>query len=810
MHDLQGIFPRFGNLLFDHRKVVLFILLLITCWFAYYIPTVRMLSDFADLLPQEHPYIKLHNSIRDTFGGANIITMAVEVEEGTIFDNDTLARIHRITEAVDQLTSINHNLVTSLTHRNTRRISLTPDGTIRSTTYYDPQRGEYTPLELEEMQRNVVASPRVFGLLVSPDMQAAVIKGTLNEGALDYGRIFTELQLIRDKESAPGIRIHATGHPVLVGWVDSYSVQILQIFLYTVFIVLGILIVYTRRLYGILLPLFGMAITSIWGVGFMGALGYHLDPLMLVVPFLISARAMSHGIQKVERYFLELARTNDKHVAARNTFNALFRPGGLAIVADASALFLIGLGSVPINDKMAVYASFWAVCMVFTVLVALPMLLAILPKPRDVAIKHTAVRAVFPKLAGVVGTHTRALTVLWSALAIAIVATFLSSKVQIGEPEPGSPLLYRDHDYNLSSKAINDRFPGSEELFIIARTDEKGGLKRPEVIKALADFQNYMLLDDSLGGAKGLNNLITQVNQMTRNDDPRWAVVPNRASDVGGLMFMYMMSAPVPGALLEFLDTDEQMANMVFYYKDHTGETIRRAIYMVKEWRSTVGDKIPGLHIDLAGGPVGVTAAINEEAYETNLIVVPAVLALIFLFTLWFYGSMHAGVMMLVSMGFATTLTYACMGLLGMGLNVNTVPMIAVGIGLGVDYAIYMMDRIKEAMHVARDLQDAVRRAVSTTGVAIALTATTLIGGIIMWVFMSDLRFQADSARLLIIMLVLNACAAMFLVPAWVEVFKPRFILKAGEERWSDTDTTLIDEVNGSPAVQGARPDGGN
>ncbi|MCL4791579.1 MAG: MMPL family transporter, partial [Gammaproteobacteria bacterium] len=300
--------------------------------------------------------------------------------------------------------------------------------------------------------------------------------------------------------------------------------------------------------------------------------------------------------------------------------------------------------------------------------------------------------------------------------------------------------------------------------------------------KALADFQNYMLLDPTMGGAKGLNNLVIQVNQMTRNDDPRWAVVPNRASDVGGLMFMYMMSAPVPGALLEYLDTDEQRANMVFYYKDHTGETIRRAIHMVKEWRDTVGSKVPGLHIDLAGGPVGVTAAINEEAFETNVIVVPAVLVLILMFTFWFYGSLHSGVMMLVSMGFATTLTYACMGLLDMGLNVNTVPMIAVGIGLGVDYAIYMMDRIKEEMHGAGDLQEAVKRAVSTTGVAIAFTATTLIGGIIMWVFISDLRFQADSARLLIIMLVLNACSAMFLVPAWAEIFKPKFIMQAGRE----------------------------
>ncbi len=783
MSEPQGFFPRFGNALFDHRKLVLLIVMLITAWFAWHIPTVRMLSDFADLLPQQHPYIKLHNSIRDTFGGANIITMAVEVDEGTVFTNETLSRIHRITEGMDKLTSINHNLVTSLTHRNTRKISLTPDGNIRSKTYYDPQYGDYSPDELAGMQRDVVASPRVFGLLVSPDLKAAIIKGTLNEGALDYGKIFEELQAIRLKEAAPGVHIYATGNPVLVGWVDSYSVQILQIFLYTVVIVLAILIVYTRRLYGILLPLFGMALTSIWGVGFMGVLGYNLDPLMLVVPFLISARALSHGIQKVERYFLELARTDDKQLAARNTFNALFRPGALAIVADAAALFLIGLGSVPINDKMAIYASFWAVSMVVTVLVTLPMLLAILPKPKNISIKRTIIRDVFPKLALVVGTRERAKAVLWVTLCIVLVATALSFRVQIGEPEPGSPLLYRDHDFNVSSKAINDRFPGSEELFIIARTDEKGGLKRPEVIKALADFQNYMLLDPTMGGAKGLNNLVIQVNQMTRNDDPRWAVVPNRASDVGGLMFMYMMSAPVPGALLEYLDTDEQLANMVFYYKDHTGETIRRAIHMVKQWRDEVGNKIPGLHIDLAGGPVGVTAAINEEAFDTNLVVVPAVLVLILMFTFWFYGSMHSGVMMLVSMGFATTLTYACMGLLDMGLNVNTVPMIAVGIGLGVDYAIYMMDRIKEEMHGATDLQEAVKRAVSTTGVAIAFTATTLIGGIIMWVFLSELRFQADSARLLIIMLVLNACSAMFLVPAWVEIFKPKFIMGTANER---------------------------
>lgn len=794
--DTNQIFPKFGNLLFNNRKVVLAIIFGITAFFAYQIPAVKMLSDFADLLPQEHPYIELHNSIRDTFGGANIIIIALEVEEGTIFTNETLDRIHRITQKLDNVSNINHNLVTSLTHRNTRKIWLTPDGTIKSVTYYNPNREEpYTEEDLEKIKRDVLSSTRVFGLLVSPDLKSALIKGTLNEGQLDYGKVFEELQQLRDEESAPGVRIYANGHPVLAGWVDSYSPQILQIFLYTIIIVLLILVVYSRRLYGVLLPLIGMVLTSIWGVGFMGLFGYNLDPLMLVVPFLISARSMSHGIQKVERYFLELARTGNKEEAARNTFNSLFRPGALAIVADACALALIGLGSVPINDKMSIYASFWAICMVVTVLVSVPMLLSIFPQPKDVVMKPNILRKIFPKVAEVTATPARARAVLWTCLVIAVASSYFSSWVQIGEPEPGSPLLFRDHDFNVSSQVINERFPGSEELFIIARTPAKDGLKNPTILRALADFQAHMMYDESLGGTKGVPDLVTQINQMTRNDDPRWGVLPGKGNEIGGLMFTYMMSAPIPGALLEFQDTDDRVANMVFYYKDHTGETIRRAIHLAKEWIEETGSKVEGLEIELAGGPVGVTAAIDEEAYETNVIVVPAVMLLILAFTLWFYSSFHAGVMIFVAMGFATALSYACMGILGLGLNVNTVPMIAVGIGLGVDYAIYMMDRIKEEMHVADSLQQAITRAVSTTGVAIAITAITLIGGIIMWIFVSDLRFQADAARLLFIMLVLNAAAAMFLVPAWVDTFKPKFIMQAAEERWKLGEGSTIDEV---------------
>jgi predicted RND superfamily exporter protein len=797
---------KIDRMVFAHPWLTLGVVAAVTVFFAVQLPTVRMASDFADLLPQEHPYIQLHNEIRDTFGGANNVIVAAEVEEGTIFTNQTLARIHRITQAVDSLTGINHNLVTSVTHRNVRKIWLNEQGTIKSAPHYDPLKENYTSDELKAMESDVTANPRVYGLLVSPNLKSALIRGTLNEGELDYEKVFNQLQDIRQQESAIGIKIHATGQPVLIGWVTSYVVEIVQIFLYTVLIMVVLLIVYFRRAYGILLPILGIVLTTVWGLGILSLLDYNLDPLMMVVPFLISARAMSHGIQMVERYYHELALNNNKQLAARNTFESLFRPGSLGVISDAIGLLLISLGSAPINDELAVYASLWAGSVIFTVLITVPTILELLPQPKKLEMRHNMLRNMVPKLAKVSDTRGGAIATLFVVAGLYGIGGYFSSWVQIGEAEPGSPLLYPEHDYNVSSKAINTLFPGSEELYVIGHTENKGGLKRKEVVRSLADFQNHMLTDPELGGTKGLPNLITQVNRLIHNDDPRWLTFPRDERESTGLMFMYMMSSPIAGALLAFLDTDEQNANMVFYYKDHKGETIRRAIHMAKQWANSTAAQVEGFSIKLAGGLIGVTAAINEAAYETNLIVIPLVLLLILVFVTVFYWSIHAGWLMLLAMSFATTMTYAYMGIAGIGINVNTVPIIAVGIGVGIDYSIYIMDRIRGEMATLRNLEKAIEKAISTTGVAIGFTAVTLISGVVMWAFISTLRFQADAALLLIAMLILNALAAMFLVPAWIRVFKPAFIVQTAEDeeaRAEELAAEIEELVESNPRQRG-------
>lgn len=792
----------FDNLVFSSPKTVLALLLLVTLFFATKIPGVRMYSDFADLLPQEHPYIKLHNQIRDSFGGANNIILSLAVKEGDIFSDDVLKRIDRITQKVDQLPGVNHNTVASITHRTVRKVWLTETGDVNSAPYFDGLKPVWSDSELAQMREDVRANPRVYGLLVSPDMKAALIKATFNEGELDYQAIFADVQKLRLEESDASVDLYVTGQPTLVGWVYTYVGQILQVFVYTALILTSLLVLYFRRLYGIMLPLIGILLATTWGLGIISLLGFNLDPLTLVVPFLISARAMSHGVQLVQRYYLEFDRVGDGRLAARNTFDSLFRPGSLGVVSDAVGLLLIALGSVPINTKMAYYASLWAAALIPTVLVFIPVALSVLPQPKNRAPAEGQGRvgllSFLPDISAIVSNRRHAIKVLLLMACLSAGGLYLGSWVQIGESEPGSPILYPEHDYNRSSKAINDLFPGSEELFIVARTAEPNGIKRPEVLNALDNFKIHMLSDPDLGGAKLVTDLIKQVNRIFHSNDPRWAQIPDTDAYAGGLLFAYEASSPVPGASREFIDTDSQNANMVFFYKDHKGETIRRAIYQAKAWINDPDNQVDGLEILLAGGSIGVTAAINEASFATNLLVIPLVLALIFIFVTVFYWSLTAGCLMMLAMTFATILTYAYMGVKGIGINVNTVPIIAVGIGVGIDYSIYIMDRIREEAAKGLGLDAAIASTLSSTGLAVGFTAASLIGGVVMWYFLSELRFQADAALLLCVMLLLNAAAAVFLVPAWIRVFKPKFILQAHY----DADGILVNDAREvSPAA---------
>ena len=353
--------------IFARPRLVLGVILLGTLGFASQIPQLRIWTDFADLLPQSHPYIQVYDEIKEDFGGANAIVFAIEVEDGSIFNNDTLALIHQATQGIDAVPSVNHHRLRSLTHRTVRSVHLSPSGNFASDPYYETRNAPYSQTELERMRARVTAAPRVYGPLVSEDMSAALIKAQLNENDLDYEKTFAALLQMRDRISAEGHRIHMSGHPVLIGWVYTYLSQIVLILVSTLALLVSLLVLHFRRLYGIALPLLGIGLSSIWGLGFMATMGFNLEPLSLPIPFLIAARAMSHGVQLVARYYEELAQCHDGRLSARRALDALFRPGSLAIIVDAVGIGALILGTAPFNHKLGMSAGCGALSVLFTV-----------------------------------------------------------------------------------------------------------------------------------------------------------------------------------------------------------------------------------------------------------------------------------------------------------------------------------------------------------------------------------------------------------------------------------------------------------
>jgi predicted RND superfamily exporter protein len=805
---ITGILVRGEQWLFANPKIVLGLILVVTAVFAGFLPKLRMYTDFNDLLPQSSSYIQTYNRIKQNFGGANQMVMVVHAKDGSIFNPRALALVYKATQGVDSLPYVDHNQVSSLTHRTVRSTHLSADGSIVSTPYYDPQSPPAGTTALQALQADVVENPQVYGLLISPDFSSALIRARLNEGQIDYRAFIDALVKLRADLATSGYDIHTTGNPVLIGYVYTYLDQIIAILFGTLALLAALLVLYFRRFYGVLLPLIGIGLSSIWGLGFMALCGFNLEPLAMPIPFLIAARATSHGVQLVARYYEEFEIVHDGRKAARNALDALFRPGSLAIIVDALGIGTLVLATVPFDHKLGLSAGFWALSVIFTVHFMVPLALTVLPAPRKTQNKNHAIRVALGTFMARTGGNQRgAWTILGLMLALFVVGGYYAAHVQIGDSEPGSPLLKRNHDYNLSTKAINTAFPGSEELHVLMRTDKANGLKQPQVLHAIETLQADMMLDPDAGGTKALPLVVRQVNRLTHYNDPRWAQIPHGAREAGGLMFAYMASSPVPGALKEFVNAAGDEADVVFYYKDHRAVTIDRAMDQARRSITAIVPGVKGLSMELAGGIIGVTAATNQAIDRDNLVIIPLVMLIALLLVMAYYRSLHAGVLMVVPMLFSTVLTYAYMGWNDIGIDVNAVPVIAVGVGVGIDYAVYFMDRIREEMGRIRDLRRAVIEAFSTTGYAVSFTAVTLVAGVALWIFMSDLRFQSDAALLLSFMLILNALAAMFIVPAWCLVFRPHFVLNASASDWeihreADREECVKQETPGAGRIE--------
>ena len=766
---------RLALIIVKKRAAILSLIIAATLGFAYLCIKIEMYTAFADLLPTEHPYIRVHNRFWKTFGGANVVLLSVEVSDGDIFNVTVLEKIKKLTEMIERTPGANNYQIFSIARQKVKDVRATAWGIEVQPVMWPSV--PHSQREIERLRNIVYANPTIVGRLVSEDGKAALITAAFHEERLDYAGLFRRVQQAIKEVEDSKTRVFAAGEPILYGWIYHHLRSIALIIALTCLSILVILILYYRNLNGVMIPMLSAVITFIWGTGFTALMGYNFEPLVLVVPFLIAARTISHSIQFRERFFEELERYGDKETAAVESAAGLMMPGSVSIITDAIGLTVLLVAPMPILTKLAIAGSFWVLTNLVTVVILDPILCCYFPTPRQVS-KGGEGHWLEAPLRGVgrfcVDPAGRLVVIAGFAVVI-VWSLYWYQFLTVGDSRAGSPLLWPDSDYNQSVRHINGKFQGTDHLYVIVEGQAESAMKAPKVLEKIESFQHYMLRSPHVGSSDSLVDLTRQISTVLHYNDPRWGLLPRSSDEVGGIL-MVAEHGSEPGDFDRWVNYNFQHGRVTFFLYDHKGDTLREVIDRASEFIKN--NPLEGAKFELASGYAGVLAAANEVIARSDKITLGLMLFAQLVFCALGFRSLTAGLLFVGVVLMSNTFGMALMSYWNVGLNVNTLPVISLGIGFGEDYGIYIVSRaIEEYQREDRkDLNRALIDGVATAGKAVLYTAFLISTSIAFWSF-SPLRFQAEMGTQLLIILTMNMLGGLLLLPALIALLKPKFVI---------------------------------
>lgn len=785
---------RVARFVLRHRWLSALLVLLGSFFFAAGLPSVELRTIFSDLLPKNHPFVQVYKA-HPNFGNPLTVTIMVRRKDGDIYNPETLAKIWRMTRDVDLTPSVDHDQILSIASEKARYAEATPDGVdIRPLMDDAPPS---TSEEVAEFRNRVNKAPNVRRFLISEDGRSTLIRATLIERLLDYGETFRYLRQLVERERDAHHDVFMAGQPVLTGWVYHHEAQMLSIFALTITILFLLLVFYARNVVGVVAPLVASAMAAVWGFGLVGWLNKPVEPLIMVVPLLLIARSFSHCVQVVERYFEIYAYCRDREKAAEVALGVMMPPGIVGIVTDAAGLFLIAVAPIPAMERLALFCGFWALALIPTTVFFVPLLLSWLPTPRNVdkLVGAEDFQSARGHIRGLLGRISRLSfgrlgRYTLGVLVILTVASLLEVRhMKVGNPVEGSNILRRESPYNIAVRNINDNFPGLDTLEIILEAKsidiESRVVRKADSIFTMNRIQRFVEgLSKPPEATLSFADYLPEAARLFSGGNPKWAPLDPNDRAVEAAVAALMVGTS-PKAFSHVTDYEQQNATVSLWYKDNRQETVDRAIAQAKKALALVGEAHESFRVRLASGTLALQQAINDtvDRYEYTIV---GLLNLVIFFTSSFaYRSFVAGILLLVPVNLANLFLGAIMVLLGVGLDVNTLPIASIGIGVGIDYGIYLLSRICEEYQEYGSYEMTIVQSVQTTGRAIFFTAIMILVGIFPWIVLSELKFLADMGKFLVMVMLINMINALIIVPLLVWLFKPRFIrsgnLRVGE-----------------------------
>jgi predicted RND superfamily exporter protein len=762
------------NLIFGHRKIVIVFFLLVTAAMGYSLTELKVDAGFSKLLPLKHEYMQPFLKYRDEFGGANRIIIALTVTEGDIFTPDFFNALKQATDEAFFIPGIDRSRVSSLFTPDVRFTEVVEEGIAGGNVV--PADFQPTEEGFKQVRKNILKS-NVVGRLVANDFTAAIISASLleidpNTGKkLDYIKVSELLEEhIRQRfnkqnikvdvtSSSTGLGVHIIGFAKVIGDIHKGAADVKLFFIVALLMTAALVFFYMQSYILTALTLSCSLMAVVWLLGLLPLLGFGMDPMSILVPFLVFAIGVSHAVQMVSAVRVEVFNEKNSMEAARASFRRLLLPGGIALLSDTIGFLTILFIEIEIIREMAITASMGVAVIILTNLILIPVLLSYVEfgEPyRQKLLKRARHMDPLWNVIAVVSRKKPAIIAILIGVLLAALGYWKGSEIAIGDLHDGVPEFHADSTYNNDTRTITERFSiGVDILSVIVETSKDGCID----YDVMRDIDRFAWTIENVEGVQSvisLPGIAKTLNAGWNEGSLKWRELPRN-------QHMIVQSTAYVPTSTGLLNKDCSAMPVLIFTEDHKAETIARVIDEVKRYRANyASEKVSYL---LASNNLGVMAATNEAVDEAQFPILVYVFSAIFILCLITFRSFRGALCVVIPLAIVSLLSYALMAWLEIGLKVNTLPVVALGVGIGVDYGIYIFSRLQSLMKEGLPFQEAYRVTLAMTGNGVIFTAITLAMGVMTWMF-SDLKFQADMGIMLTFMFLVNMLGAILLLPA--------------------------------------------
>ncbi|MGE7964030.1 efflux RND transporter permease subunit [Pseudomonas sp. NPDC089918] len=759
------------RLIFNNRIPVLLLCLVISILLGWQALHLRVNASYEQMLPQSHPYMQNYLAhLRDLSALGNTVRISVENTDGDIFDPAYLEVLAKVTDKAMVTKGVNRGWVKSLWLPTVRWTDVIAEGYAGGPVMPDGFDG--SPLMIEKLRLNVQRA-NLVGQLVSPDLKSSMIVIPMLDYDPDTGEplnyeefgrtgIQALLALQTDK-----IKIHAVGFSVLMVELIQGLYKVMVFFGAAVAIAGVIIYSYSRCLRSTFVLVGVSVLGVVWLLGLIGLLGRELNPYSILVPFLIFAIGISHGAQKMNGIAQDVARGTHRYVAARYTFRRLFLAGLTALLTNILGFAVLMVVDIPVIREMAFITSIGVTILILTKLVLIPVAFSYIGVNHHAAMRRLALDSEQASGQGLKGlglaTLTRFTERRWAIAALVVAAVLagsswlISRDLKVGDLDAGAPELWPDSVYNRDVDFVNRNFGLSSDQFaVIVKTSKNGGQEYDTL--AEMDRLGWLLQQDpDVQGVSSIAADVPFVNMGQFEANPKWLTIP-RNSNAGVAVFnIYTQRG------LELVNADYSVMPVIAYLTNHKAETLARMLKIVEDFaRTHDSDTIQFLPIAGTAGVEAVTNTVVRKAHGEMLLLLYSAVALLCFVT---FRNWRAVIVALIPLLITAVVCEALMVKAGIGLKVATLPVHALGVGVGVDYALYLLSVQLVMQRQGATLAQAYGAAVGFTGRVVALIGVTMAAGVITWMW-SPIKFQADMGLLLAFMFVWNMIGALVLIPA--------------------------------------------